>query len=220
MQFDRDTTKFIQAEALAQLVDDIRFQGYSIQDDLLNKDLISRLQSEVESLDSNQMKVAGVGRRQDYQKEQNARRDYICWIEETHQAGADFLMAMNAIKQVLNRQLMMGLFDYESHYARYQEGGFYEKHLDAFQGKSNRILSSVLYLNDNWETKDAGELVLFDEQDHESEIGRFLPIKGRIVFFLSEQFPHQVIAANKQRHSIAGWFRINASLSGVIDPTR
>lgn len=220
MRFDMDTTQFIQADALAQLVEDIRVQGYSIQDDLLSHDLISRLQREVESLESSQMKEAGVGRKQDYQKVQNARRDYICWIEESHQAGAEFLDAMDNIKQVLNRQLMMGLFDYESHYARYQAGGFYEKHLDAFQGKSNRILSSVLYLNDNWTKKDAGDFVLFDEQDNESEIGRFLPIKGRIVFFLSENFPHQVIASNRQRHSIAGWFRINASLSGVIDPTR
>jgi len=220
MQFDIETTKFIQADALAQLVDDIRLQGYSIQDNLLSADLISRLQNEVETLDSSQMKVAGVGRKQDFQKEQNARRDYICWIEESHQAGADYLAAMSAIKQVLNRQLMMGLFDYESHYARYQEGGFYEKHLDAFKGKSNRILSSVLYLNDNWTAKDGGEFVLYDERENDSEIGRFLPVKGRIAFFLSEDFPHQVIAANRQRHSIAGWFRINASLSGVIDPTR
>jgi len=220
MQFDNDTTKFIQADALAQLVDDIRLQGYSIQDNLLSADLISRLQHEVETLDSSQMKVAGVGRKQDYLKEQNARRDYICWIEESHQAGADFLAAMAQIKQVLNRQLMMGLFDYESHYARYQEGGFYEKHLDAFKGKSNRILSSVVYLNENWTAQDGGEFVLFDEYEKDAEIGRFLPVKGRIAFFLSEDFPHQVLAANRQRHSIAGWFRINTSQSGTVDPTR
>ncbi len=220
MQFDSDTTKFIQADALAQLMDDIRFQGYSIQDNLLSADLVSRLQNEVENLDSSQMKVAGVGRKQDYLKEQNARRDYICWIEEFHQAGADFLAAMDMIKQTLNRQLMMGLFDYESHYARYQEGGFYEKHIDAFKGKSNRILSSVLYLNEDWTAKDAGEFVLFDEYDNDTELGRFLPVKGRIAFFLSEDFPHQVLAANRQRHSIAGWFRINASQSGAVDPIR
>ena len=220
MQFDIETTKFIQADALAQLMDDIRFQGYSIQDNLLSADLVSRLQNEVENLDSSQMKVAGVGRKQDYLKEQNARRDYICWIEEFHQAGADFLAAMDMIKQTLNRQLMMGLFDYESHYARYQEGGFYEKHIDAFKGKSNRILSSVLYLNEDWTAKDAGEFVLFDEYDNDTELGRFLPVKGRIAFFLSEDFPHQVLAANRQRHSIAGWFRINASQSGAVDPIR
>ena len=220
MQFDADTADLIQTDALTQLVEDIRLQGYSIQDNLLSSDLINRLQAEIEALDSSQMKVAGIGRKQDYLKEQNARRDYICWIDEEHPAGCDFIRTMEVIKQALNRQLMMGLFDYESHYARYQKGGFYEKHLDAFKGKSNRVLSTVLYLNDNWQSDDAGEFVLFDEYDNDTEIGRFLPIKGRLAVFLSEGFPHQVIPANRQRHSIAGWFRVNASLSGNIDPTR
>ena len=220
MQFDADTADLIQTDALTQLVEDIRLQGYSIQDNLLSSDLINRLLAEIEALDNSQMKVAGIGRKQDYLKEQNSRRDYICWIDEEHPAGCDFIRTMEVIKQALNRQLMMGLFDYESHYARYQKGGFYEKHLDAFKGKSNRVLSTVLYLNDNWQSDDAGEFVLFDEYDNDTEIGRFLPIKGRLAVFLSEGFPHQVIPANRQRHSIAGWFRVNASLSGNIDPTR
>lgn len=220
MQFNSDTSRFLQADALTQLIEDIRFQGYSIQDNLLDPDLVSRLQTEVECLEESQMKLAGIGRKQDYLKDQNARRDYICWIDESHQAGADFLCAMDTIKQVLNRQFMLGLFDYESHYARYQAGGFYEKHLDAFKGTSNRVLSTVLYLNEAWQTEDAGEFVLFDEHQQEKEVGRFLPVKGRLAIFLSESFPHQVIAANRQRHSIAGWFRINASISGMIDPTR
>ena len=220
MQFDTNASKFINLDALAQLVTDLRLKGYSIQDNIFSDAQINRLQSEIESLESSQMKVAGIGRKQDYQKDQNARRDYICWIEAFHIAGADFLNAMGVIKQTLNRQLMMGLFDYESHYARYQEGGFYEKHLDAFKGKSNRILSTVLYLNDDWQEQDAGEFVLYDEHDHEKEVGRFLPVKGRLAVFLSEDFPHQVVPANKQRHSIAGWFRVNASGSTSIDPTR
>ncbi|EAQ63694.1 oxidoreductase, 2OG-Fe(II) oxygenase family protein [Marinomonas sp. MED121] len=219
MQFDADITGFFQAEALTQLIEDIRLQGYSIQDNLLDENLVNRLQNEVESLDVSQMKLAGVGRKQDYQQEQDSRRDYICWLEDSHSAGRDFIQAMDLLKQILNRQFMLGLFDYESHYARYQAGGYYEKHLDAFTGKSNRVLSTVLYLNDNWQAEDAGEFVLFDEHDHTKEVGRYLPQKGRLAVFLSEDFPHQVIPANRQRHSIAGWFRINNSVSGVIDPT-
>ena len=220
MQLNSDICEFIQEDAIAQLIEDIRLQGYSIQDNLLDAELISRLQTEVVSLETQQMKVAGVGRKQDYQKQQDARRDYICWIDDAHEAGSDFLTAMAFIQQTLNRQLMMGLFDYESHYARYQAGGYYEKHLDAFKGKSNRVLSTVLYLNEDWQNQDGGEFVLFDEDDNDVELGRFLPVKGRLAVFLSEDFPHEVLTANRQRHSIAGWFRINTSQSGVIDPTR
>jgi len=34
---------------------------------------------------------------------------------------------------------------------------------------------------------------------------------NRLVIFLSEEFPHEVLPANTHRYSIAGWFRVNNS---------
>jgi SM-20-related protein len=62
------------------------------------------------------------------------------------------------------------LFDYECHFARYGEGAFYKKHLDAFKTPEEshlpkRLLSSVLYLNRDWGNEDGGELLLYPPQD-------------------------------------------------------
>ena len=46
------------------------------------------------------------------------------------------------------------------------------------------------------------------------------PFYGRFVVFLSERFPHEVLPTTSTRYSIAGWFRVNSSLGGVLDPAR
>jgi SM-20-related protein len=46
------------------------------------------------------------------------------------------------------------------------------------------------------------------------------PTAGTLVLFESERFVHEVLPAADKRYSIAGWFRKNASISGIIDPPR
>ena len=38
--------------------------------------------------------------------------------------------------------------------------------------------------------------------------------------FESERFPHEVLAAASVRYSIAGWFRTNNSIAGVLTQRR
>lgn len=154
-----------------------------------------------------QLTRAGVGRNQDYQLNDNIRNDKIQWLESDAPAIRDFLAWMEAVRIGLNQRLFLGLFDYESHYAIYEPGAFYGKHVDAFRGKSGRKLSTVLYLNEKWDKNNGGELVLYDGASH-GILKRIAPICGRLVIFLSEDFPHEVLAATAKRKSIAGWFRI------------
>jgi len=51
-------------------------------------------------------------------------------------------------------------------------------------------------------------------------IARITPLMGSLVVFLSDRVPHEVTAANRLRYSIAGWFRVNASLGAHLDPPR
>ena len=46
------------------------------------------------------------------------------------------------------------------------------------------------------------------------------PSFGTIVVFLSEEFPHEVLPAMRDRYAIAGWFRLNSSIANNIDPPR
>ncbi|MCB5162191.1 2OG-Fe(II) oxygenase [Marinomonas algarum] len=209
---------FSRLEPFANLLQDLQTKGWSVQDDFFSTDFTQALVNEVEGVRSVDMLQAGVGRKQDHQIVLEARRDYIQWIDPNTVIRTDFLATMEALRVALNSQLFLGLFDYEAHFARYEEGAFYEKHLDAFKGQSTRILSTILYLNEDWQDGEGGELVIYDEKNPSIEIGRFFPKKGRMAVFLSECFYHEVIVSRRTRHSIAGWFRVNNTTGAVLDP--
>jgi len=173
----------------------------------LNAALLHEAQHEAE------LTPAGIGRRSDHQLNQQVRRDATQWFDGKSVAQQHYLALMAQLQQVFNRRCFLGLFDFECHFARYQQGDYYHKHLDAFSGRSNRVLTTVSYLNS---VQSGGELALYDEND--SLIKHFLPTAGSLVLFESERFPHAVLPAVDTRYSIAGWFRKNASINGVLDP--
>lgn len=81
----------------------------------------------------------------------------------------------------------------------------------------------MVYLNQNWSAEDGGELVIYNNQMSDSSIVDnsktiVVPSFGTIVTFLSEEFPHEVLPAMRDRYSIAGWFRLNNSIANNIDP--
>ena len=102
------------------------------------------------------------------------------------------------------------MFDYECHYAIYGAGAGYAKHSDVLNGKKNRILSTVFYLNEHWQNSDGGELALYDPTG-DTVIATLNPTFGTMILFLSESFPHEVRLSRNTRRSIAGWFRVSGS---------
>jgi SM-20-related protein len=111
---------------------------------------------------------------------------------------------------MLNRTLQLGLFDFECHFACYPAGAHYARHNDQFQGDSDRELSCVLYLNENWKREDGGQLRLhLDSGDTAPK--DILPRGGRLVMFISRRFAHEVLPAARERFSIAGWFKTRAT---------
>lgn len=201
------------------IVDDLVTKGFSIQEHGLPDFITQALLACQRSISEAEYQAAGIGRAENYQKAEKVRGDEICWITGSSSEGALWLSWCEAMQQYVNRSLFMGLFSFESHFACYEPGKFYKRHVDAFKGQGNRVLSLVAYLNDDWTSEDGGELVLYaDESDL---IGtRVLPTKGTFVVFLSKQFPHEVLPAARSRHSVAGWFRVNGSVNDAIDPPR
>lgn len=193
---------------LDSIADALVSRGYCIIDDALPANLVDTLLQHFDGLQDLSFKAAGVGRQQDFQLAEAIRSDQIHWLSADAVATGEFLKWMDSLRVGMNRRLFMGLFDYESHFAYYPVGGFYKKHLDAFKGKSNRVLSTVFYLNPAWQSQYGGELMIYAE-DGEQVLERVVPSLGRLVIFLSEKFPHEVLPASCERKSIAGWFRIN-----------
>ncbi|MCP8898913.1 2OG-Fe(II) oxygenase [Gilvimarinus xylanilyticus] len=201
---------------LDELADKLTQHGYAVMDQTFNPVAVQELRAEFDHPGA-EFKNAGIGRQEDFTIARNVRGDRICWLEGRTGAASFFLDAMADIRHGLNRRLFMGLFDYESHLSYYPVGSFYKKHVDAFHGRSNRVLSTVFYLNQNWQPEDGGELVLYDRADKQV-LERVVPHAGRLVVFLSEEFPHEVLPAARERYSIAGWFRVNTSTAVNLDP--
>ncbi|GGF55127.1 2OG-Fe(II) oxygenase [Alteromonas lipolytica] len=201
-------------EGIAQ---DLIQRGYSIIPNALSPALTSRLSAyAMETIDFD---PAGIGRASQFHQNEFVRTDEICWIQGTAAVTTAWLNWMDCLKSYLNQRLFLGLFSYESHFAHYPPGSFYKRHLDAFSGESNRVLSTVFYLNSDWGKDDGGELVIYlpNEQD---DCVSVTPLAGTLVIFLSEEFPHEVLPANRDRFSIAGWFRVNNSTAQRVDPPR
>jgi len=200
------------------IVSAIARQGYIIIPDYLVNNMLCSLSKRIKGFEEDDLKTAEIGRSKNQQSNPEIRRDKIHWLNKQNSIDNEYLSFMGSLRAHLNQALYLGLFDYESHYAIYQEGDFYKQHVDTLSGKSNRVLSTILYLNENWNTQDGGELVMYS-QDEKTIIESVSPRAGTMVIFLSEQFPHEVLVANKTRYSIAGWFRVNASNSHAIDPS-
>lgn len=201
------------------LADALTARGYALLPAALPPEIPEALFTCLRSFDDDALQQAGVGRARQYQLNPFVRGDEIRWLSADHSVEAAYLAWMDRLRLALNRRLFMGLFDYECHFARYAPGAFYKKHYDAFQGNSSRVLSTVLYLNPGWALADGGELLLYNEGDELIE--RVLPMMGSLLVFLSDRFPHEVLASpTRHRLSVAGWFRVNASASERVDPPR
>lgn len=204
-----------------QIAHDIAEQGYAICPNFLPTADIQALLSTVHADQAaNELQRAGIGRGRDFQTNRFVRQDKIRWLSGQNPAETLFLARMETLRLSMNRALFLGLFDYEAHFALYPEGAFYKKHVDAFQGSTNRRLSTVLYLNFGWQPTDGGELRCYDPEDTDRVLFDLPPEAGTLLVFESERFWHEVLPAQRARASIAGWFRVNASTGQYIDPPK
>ena len=196
---------------------DLQADGYSICPNALPSGLTQEICEQLYGLDHDEFSSAGIGRQNRHMKNEFVRTDRICWFTGETETGRRWLDWADRLQTYLNRRLFMGLFSFESHLAHYGVGDFYKRHYDAFQNQRNRVLSMVVYLNPSWGPKDGGELVLYrDDTDHEGI--KVTPLMGTVVLFLSEEFPHEVLPARRDRYSIAGWYRVNGSTPDRVDP--
>jgi SM-20-related protein len=198
-----------------QLADDLARQGWAVAEGFFEPGLAEALAADLKCLQQ-KLKPAGTGKG----RALAARTDHTHWLDGGTQAQQDYLARMEDLRRNLNRALYLGLFDYECHYAVYEAGGFYEKHIDSLHGARNRIVSCVTYLTPGWTEQNQGHLVLYHKNDQDREITRILPSAGTLAMFMSEDMPHEVRPPNRPRASIAGWFRCNSSTEGRIDPLR
>ncbi len=193
---------------IKDIADTLRHTGYLVLDNPLPQTLTRQLLGRCQK--DSRFHTAHIGRGADKQQIQSIRGDAISWLDENHAVDQAYLAWMDTLRTGLNEALYLGLFDYESHYAIYAAGAAYAKHSDVLNGKKNRILTTVLYLNEAWQRCDGGELLVYDTEGV-NIIATVAPKFGTMIIFLSESFPHEVLISHTTRRSITGWFRVSGS---------
>jgi len=135
------------------------------------------------------------------------RGDHILWVDESRAGPAlqAALARLEALRQAVNLDLFLGLFDLELHFSVYPPGNGYQRHLDRFRDDDRRTLTVILYLNEDWNREDGGLLRFWPEADGAPL--EIVPAGGTLVAFLSDRFWHEVLPARRERLSLTGWFR-------------
>jgi SM-20-related protein len=192
---------------VAAIVDAIGSRGYAVTPDFLPAPRIDALRAQLLLHDrAGALVPASVGRGARRATRGDIRGDRIRWIDAQAPAPAEraLLEALDALRVALNRELQLGVFEHEAHYALYPPGEGYARHIDRFRDDDARVLSLVLYLNEQWSAEEGGALRLATPEGDHVDVW---PHAGTLVTFLSERFPHEVLPATRERMSIAGWLR-------------
>lgn len=152
-----------------------------------------------------EFRAARIGRDRSLQRRAEIRGDSICWLAEPLLPAETALLArLEGLRLALNREAMLGLFEFELQYARYPPGAGYQRHVDQPRGRNERRVTMILYLNRRWNAQAGGELRVFEDGGAHHDIA---PIGGRLVCFLTGGREHAVLPASCTRWSVSGWFR-------------
>lgn len=134
------------------------------------------------------------------------RGDLVRWIDPAQptRAEARVLARLERLRLALNERLFLGAFTLELHWALYPPGSAYARHVDQPRGGRERVVSIVLYLNEDWRTADGGALRLHHQTEGAVDV---LPRAGTLAAFRSEGLAHEVCVARRARLALTGWMR-------------
>jgi len=154
----------------------------------------------------NALLTAGTGNESTILKDTAIRSDKIYWLDKSHDNVHEnaFFVLMDDFVRYLNETCYTGITGYEFHYALYEKGSFYKRHLDRFRNDDSRLFSMITYLNNDWKEGDGGELSIFHDDGQTQNVS---PTNGKSVFFKSDELEHEVLKTLVPRMSITGWLK-------------
>lgn len=206
---DFAATQAVRDASALMIADDLHRQGWSVQRSYFDLSLARSLYTEVTLLQQRgTLRAAAIGKAASRQLRADIRGDQIHWLdgESTPQQG--FMSLLASLRDALNRELFMSLVDTEAHFAVYQAGHGYARHLDSFHSANARRVSIVAYLNSGWRQSDGGQLQLFEGNRVAAEVE---PHTGTLVCFISDAIYHAVVPTKRERFSVAAWLRVRTS---------
>jgi len=192
-------------ETYEVIIDDLSSKDYTIVDYLFSPILLEGLLANIQrKVENDALRRAGIGNRFNFQKVDDIRTDEIQWLsDQTDDFNEkNYLFQVEEFYNYLNRTCFTGISQFECHYAHFEEGAFFKKHVDRFKNDDSRKFSIITYLNKNWELSNGGQLRIYSK-----DTADILPTFGKTVIFRSHILPHEVLPANQSRYSITGWLK-------------
>jgi SM-20-related protein len=188
------------------LINGLIENNIGISNDFLSNDLSNHLKQNLLNAFNEQLLVAAkTGNSDKSVQNVETRSDSIYWLDRKHKNEHEdtFCDTIEGFIKHLNITCYAGISDYEFHYALYEKGSFYKKHLDQFQNNTNRQYSMISYLNEDWKEEDGGQLMIH-HANHEQLVS---PNQGKTVFFKSDKLEHEVLVTTTNRMSVTGWLK-------------
>ncbi len=194
------------------LAESLAGHGYAVVADFLDREVGESLVDEATALWSEgEYRRAAIGRGEERRVRSEIRSDHVLWLDQSRLSDCQrrYWERMDSLRLALNRELFLGLFDFEAHLACFPEGSQYRAHLDRHRETEARVLSAIVYLNPGWLPEDGGTLRLYTDRGLgvDGPWIDIVPEFGKLVIFLADVFWHEVLPSARERHSITGWFR-------------
>ncbi len=189
------------------LIDNLCNSGFAIIDNFLPTTAYRDLQRMAQHhYQKGSFRPAKIGLKMNAQHNETIRKDEIFWLDEQQPNDAIqlYLQQISLLTKALNNTLFLCISEFESHFAIYQPGAFYKKHVDQFNHNNQRQISCVYYLNEKWSDIDGGDLKLYNLNNE--LLQNISPLGNRFICFKSD-LPHEVTLTYQPRYSIAGWLK-------------
>ena len=199
----------VETKEAKKITDQLQRDGFGVFPKFLGLHDLTQAREDLQALQkSGRFHPAGTGKSGARVVNERVRGDEIFWLESPGQNSvqAGLLKCLEALRDSFNQALFLGLKEVEAHYASYPKGGSYTRHLDCFRDRQDdvRVVSFILYLNEDWKVGDGGELRIFMPDATSQDIA---PLGGQLVCFMSRDFEHEVLMSNRPRLSLSGWFK-------------
>ena len=201
-----------EAKHVSRWIDELAEQDYAIIDNFFEDDTLKLINTFFKGKELD-FQPAKVGQASIEKRVPEIRTDLTYWLDRARDESLlPFFVKVESVMEELKYGLFLSLQGYEFHFALYPSSGFYRPHLDQFDARSNRMISMIIYLNQDWHLGDGGELRIHKE-GLEIDVQ---PIMNRCVIFRSDCLLHEVLKANKPRRSLTGWLLKRPSGVGVL----
>lgn len=195
-------------------MDELAENDFIIIDHFLSENVLSEVNLFFQDiLEKDRLKKAAIGSLDDRKIIEEIRGDYTYWLKRDVDIQLEsFFLLTEEMITLFNRYCFLSLGGSEFHLAQYPPGSFYKKHVDQFKNRNNRMITFILYLNEQWNPGEGGELVIYREKD----IVKVEPIWNRVVMFKSEGLMHEVLPTKIYRRSLTGWFLYKPPIIGQL----